>query len=105
MPQPGDLTGPMVTGPARFNANQAWFQAFKEGQDLGPSLSSIEGNFTVLVDAVDLKNVLGQIQADCCNMHLGGSSQAVCNNCNMAHYDADGAGAIHTIRNSAISVP
>jgi hypothetical protein len=29
---------------------------------------------------------------------LGGSSQAVNDNCNMAHYDAGGAGAIHTIR-------
>lgn len=35
---------------------------------------------------------------------MGGSSQAVHNNCNMAHYDADGAGAILTIRSVAIWV-
>jgi hypothetical protein len=51
----------MVTGPTCFNANQAWFQAFKEGQDLCPSQSSVEGNFTVFAYTVDLKNVLGQI--------------------------------------------
>ena len=28
---------------------------------------------------------------------MGGSSQAVYDNCNMAHYDADAAGAVHTI--------
>jgi len=33
---------------------------------------------------------------------MGGSSQADYDNCNMAHYDADGAGAIHTIRKAAI---
>ncbi len=56
----------------------------KKWQDLCPSQSTVEYNLTNVGDAMNLEYVLGQIQADCCNMHMGGSSQAVSNNCSMA---------------------
>jgi hypothetical protein len=47
---------------------------------------------------VHLKDVLGQIKADCCNLHWVAPFLAVDNNCTKAYCDAGGAGAIHPIR-------
>jgi hypothetical protein len=58
-----------MTGSARFNTNQTWFKAFKKRQDLCSSQCAIECNFSIFADTVDLKNVLRQIKADCCNLH------------------------------------
>ncbi|MEM6499966.1 MAG: hypothetical protein AAF709_25070, partial [Pseudomonadota bacterium] len=50
-----------------------------------------------LCDPVNLKHVLGQIDANCCNLHWVAPFLAVIDNCIMAHCDAGGAGAIHPI--------
>ena len=95
----------MVTGSTSFNARQTWLKLSEKCQDLFPSQRAIECNLAIVGDTMNLENVLSQVQADCCNMHMGGSSQAVYDNCNMAHYDADAAGAIHTIRTAELRCP
>lgn len=69
MPQLDQFPSPMVAGSTGLNANQTWLKAFKKCQNLRPSQSTIERNLTILINTVDLKNVLSQIEADCCNMN------------------------------------
>ena len=59
----------MVARSTRLNADQAWLKAFKECQDLCSSQSAVEYNLAIVIDTMDLKNVLGQIKADCCNLY------------------------------------
>lgn len=60
-------------------------KTLKKGQDLRTSPGTVECNLSIAGDAMNLKSVLGQIKADCCNMHMGGSFQAVCDNYKMAN--------------------
>ena len=60
---------PVVAGAAGLDPDQARIKAFKEPQHLRASKGPIERDLTAIRDAVNLKNVLGQIQADCCNVH------------------------------------
>ncbi|MEM6889515.1 MAG: hypothetical protein AAF636_15415, partial [Pseudomonadota bacterium] len=47
---------------------------------------------------MNLEHVLGQIQSNCFNCHWVAPFLAVGNNCSMAHREAGGAGATHSIR-------
>ena len=46
-------------------------QLLEEGQHLRPSQRLADHNLTGRVDPMNLKNVLGQIEADCANLHNG----------------------------------
>lgn len=63
------LAGPMMRVVACFHPNQARFNLGEERQQLRPSLRPVEGDLVVFSDPVNLKNVLGQIKADCGNLH------------------------------------
>jgi hypothetical protein len=53
---------------ANFHANQARFDLGEERQQLGPSQRANEDELVVLGYPVNLKNILGQIKADCGNL-------------------------------------
>ena len=58
---------------ARLNADQARRQVDEVRRHLR-SLELLPQNYlTVIIDAVDLQHVLCQIDAQCCNLHVGRS--------------------------------
>jgi hypothetical protein len=63
------LPCPVVAGTASFHSDQAGWKLLKECEQLRSSQSLVENNIAILADAVDLKDVFGQIEADCCNLH------------------------------------
>jgi hypothetical protein len=63
------LTRPVMAGTTGLHANKTGRELLKERKQLRPPQSLIEGDFAILTYAVDLKDVLGQIEADCCNLH------------------------------------
>lgn len=69
MNQACQLARPVVARCASFDANKAGSKTLKERQYLRPSQGTIEGDFAVVCDPMDLKDVLGQIQADGGNLH------------------------------------
>src|SRR3981081_4032080 len=69
--KPSDLPSPMVARPARLDAHETWSKSFKKPQHLRPAQRLAHNNFSRAVDGVDLKNVLGQIEADRGNFHDG----------------------------------
>jgi hypothetical protein len=87
-----------VARAARFHTNQARLQFLEERKNLPAPKSSVENNLAVGGDAVCLKDVLGQVQADCGNLHFDGSS---CLQSSMETASwrivTPGAGAIHSI--------
>jgi hypothetical protein len=50
--------------PARFHTYQTWRQSLKERQDSGSSQAPPEDRLAGLVNAVNLKHVLRQIETD-----------------------------------------
>jgi hypothetical protein len=61
---------------ACFHSNEARRLLLEKLQKLGATDRAIKQSGSVSCDAVDLKNVLGQIEADCGSLHLDGSSYA-----------------------------
>ena len=66
-----DLARPIVARPACLDAHQTWIEPLKKSQHLRPAHRLAHNNFSRAVDGVDLKNVLGQIEADGGNFHSG----------------------------------
>lgn len=64
-----ELPRPMVARCAGLNADEAGRQSLEERQHLRPSQRSVEGNLSGLGYSVDLKDVLGQVEADSGNLH------------------------------------
>jgi hypothetical protein len=60
---------PVVACATGLHPNEAWLKAFKKRQHLRPPEGAIERNLAAIGDTVNLKNVLRQIKADCCNLH------------------------------------
>jgi hypothetical protein len=58
-----------VARAAGFDPNETRIKAFKKRQHLSSSKSPIERDLSAIGDTVNMKNVLGQIQADRCNLH------------------------------------
>ena len=56
-----------------LHANQAGGQVDKEGRHLLALERLVEHGFAVLIHAVNLKHILGQIDANACNLHGGRS--------------------------------
>jgi hypothetical protein len=69
MAQRVQFPGSMMRAAAGFHTNQAGLNPGEEQQQLCPSQRSVEGDLFVFCDPVNLKNVLGQVEADCCNLH------------------------------------
>jgi hypothetical protein len=60
---------PVVACATGLHPHEAWLKAFEKHQNLRPPEGAIERDLATIGDTVDLKNVLGQIKADCCNLH------------------------------------
>jgi hypothetical protein len=69
----------------------------EEGQRLPAPDRPVEDDRAVARDAMYLKDILGQIQSDCRNLHWAAPFFADDHRCILAHCDAVGAGAIHPI--------
>ena len=69
MPELRDLLRPAVTRPAGFDPDQARWRAFSERQNLSSAQALVEGNLARLSDPVNLKDILGPIQANGGNLH------------------------------------
>jgi len=61
----------MMSPAACFHADQAWRQVGEEHCDLVSSQLLAQHGLAVLVHAVDLEHVLGQIDTNCRNLHGG----------------------------------
>src|SRR6056297_2806070 len=71
--------------PAGFHPDPAGWKRFKEGEQLRAFDGLIEDHAAVLRNPVNLKYVLGQIQADGLYCHWVAPFPAVNDNCTLAH--------------------
>src|SRR4051812_34549889 len=60
-----------MRGAARLHANKARRQLGEERQHLAASQRLADDNLAPLIDRVNLKNALGQVEADRANTHRG----------------------------------
>jgi|TARA_R100000773_G_C4213616_1_gene112628 hypothetical protein len=58
-----------MTGTASLHANQTGWEFLKECEQLRAPQSLVESDFAILSHSVNLKDILGQIEDDCCNLH------------------------------------
>ena len=65
------LARPVMRRAARLHANQTSGQLGKKWQHLRPPKRLTNNDLTGRINAVDLKNVLGQVEADRGNLHSG----------------------------------
>ena len=65
------LTCPMMRRAARLDPDKARRQLGKERQHLRPSQSLADNDLTARINTVNLKNVLGHVEADRGNLHSG----------------------------------
>jgi hypothetical protein len=80
---------PMMRASARFHTTQPSFIVGEKRQQLRLSERAIKGDLVGWSDPVNLRSLLGQIKADCENLHLVASlMRADMNICSMAHCDA-----------------
>lgn len=68
-----ELAGPVVGTAAGLHANQAGGQIDKETRHLLALERFVEHGLAMLINAVDLKHILGQVDANGCNLHGGRS--------------------------------
>jgi hypothetical protein len=64
---------PEVGGGARLHADQARRQTPEEGEDLSPADLAADESLPILIDAVDLKDVLGDVETNRGDLHRTGS--------------------------------
>jgi hypothetical protein len=62
-----------MRGGAGFHADQAGGQRGEIGDDLSAPQAALEDHLACPVHAMDLEDLLGQVEADRCNLHLDGS--------------------------------
>ena len=67
------LARPVVGATARFHANQARRQIHEELSHLVTPDLLLDDRLAKLIDAVQLKHILSQIDAYCCNLYIGRS--------------------------------
>ena len=60
-----------MTGPARLDADQTGIEPLEKSSHLHAAQRLLHNNFVAAANPVDLKNVLGQVKADCSNLHRG----------------------------------
>ena len=66
-----NLARPIVACPARLDANQTRLDPLEKPSHLRTTQRLLHNNIAGAVNGMDLKNVLGQIKADCGNLHCG----------------------------------
>ena len=69
--QLGDLARPVVARAARLDPDQAGIKLLEEPSHLRTAQRLADNDFAGAVDGVDLEDVLGQVKADCGNLHRG----------------------------------
>src|SRR6202162_3685368 len=69
MPKGLELARPMMRRGAGLDANQARLQLLEERQDVAALQLTADGHLAFRLDAVHLKNRLGDVETDCCD-HL-----------------------------------
>ena len=84
----GEFTRPVMPGATCLDPDQTRLDTLEEGQNLRPPERAVERDLTLIGDAMNLKDVLGQIQADGRNSHGWLLSHADHDTCTMAHRDA-----------------
>jgi hypothetical protein len=62
-----------VGGGTRLHANQAGCQAPEETDELAAAELTTDQNLSCVINAVELKHMLGNIKADYSNLHRSGS--------------------------------
>ena len=67
------LAGPMMGTATGLQANQAGGQVDEEARHLFALECFVEYGLAVLINAVNLKHILGQVDANGCNLHGGRS--------------------------------
>jgi hypothetical protein len=90
------LPRPEVGGGARLHANQAGRQSAEEADELASAELPADQNLSVLIDAMNLEHMLGEIETYCRDMHRSGSlsgAEAI----TLSHRALPGAGAVHLI--------
>lgn len=88
----------MMCRRATRNADQAGVQTAEQRKQLAPPDLPAKHCATLPIDPVDLKDVLGDVEADCGNLHVGGSLLLMADDSTiMARLDAVG-GAVHLFK-------
>jgi hypothetical protein len=90
------LPCPEVGGGARLHANQADRQSPEEADEFTPAELTADQNLSILIDAMNLEHMLGEIETYCRDMHWSGSlsgAEAI----TLSHRALPGAGAVHLI--------
>jgi hypothetical protein len=86
----------MVCSGASLHADQARLQRAKIGDHLAAPQLAPDNGLAAFVDTVDLEPVLGQIEADCGNVHGGRLPSCVAfSNDTLRHSDAGSGGRPH----------
>jgi hypothetical protein len=71
MSQRGDLTRPKVRRPACLHPDQTGRKSSKEGNDLAAAHTTAQNDLPGFIDAVELENMLREINADGANLAHG----------------------------------
>lgn len=100
MSESGQLTCPIVTRGARFHADKAGGLQFEESQQLRATKRPVKQNSSILGNAVNMENVLGQILADCGDLYWVAPFMRSLDGTALCRISAVGAGAIHPIYNT-----
>jgi hypothetical protein len=69
---------------AGFHADKTGRELAEEWDYLSPSQSSADNDFARAADGVNLKDALGQVEADSCDLHRGGSKLVLRDSTTMA---------------------
>src|SRR5262249_6975372 len=94
--EPRQLTCPVVRAGPGFDGNEAGRQSFEELHHLTAAKLLPDDDPLGRVNAVNLENVLGDIQTDCGNLHVDGSLMWFVATITLRRFVA-GAGAVHHI--------
>jgi len=89
VPESGNLTRPVVRRRAGLHPDQAGLQLREKAEHGRAPQLLLQDDGTIGVNAVKLKDGLGQIDPECCNLHVVGSFPSLApNSTNLAHRDA-----------------
>jgi hypothetical protein len=90
------LSRPEVGRGARLHADQAGRQTPEEADEFTPAELTADQNLSILIDAMNLEHMLGEIETYCRDLHWSGSlsgAEAI----TLSHRALPGAGAVHPI--------
>jgi hypothetical protein len=73
MPKLRQFARLMMRGRASLHTDETWSDLAKESNHLFAAKWPDEDNLVLLVDAMDLEGIPGQIYTNCVNLHVGAS--------------------------------